>query len=187
MKLSEFSERVAHYCDEQQVEDEDYFLTVLNGVVRQIAERFPEVASVSVTCTGNSQTLVKMREAVDDFASFSFPPARVNGVYLPDGQVLLDTRLGEIIIRDGVSGTADIFYNRSMPRLDRDSLEKNVDIPLDEEKTELAILLAAYRLLIIDEDSKANAIKVLYDEAAYRLESRSTGVYAGYQSADGWA
>jgi hypothetical protein len=185
MRIGEFAERVAHYCDEKQVEDEDYFLTVLSGVLREIAERFPEVASVTVPLNENCQTLVKMREAVLDFASFSFPPARVSGVYLPDGAFILDARLGEILFRCG-GDHVEIFYNRAMPLLDHDSLEEDIEIPLEDEKVELAILLAAYRLLIIDEDGKANAIKVLYDEAAYRLENRSNGVFVGYRSVDGW-
>lgn len=187
MRLSDFSERVAHYCDEKQVEDEDYFLTVLGGVIREVAERFPEVASVSVAFGGNSQTLVKMRDAVLDFASFSFPPVRVSGVYLPDGSFVLDTRLGEILLNCRGSGVAEIFYNRAMPRIDRDSLEEDIELPLEDEKVELAILLAAYRLLVVDEDDKANKIKALYDEAAYRLEERRSGVFMGYQSSDGWA
>lgn len=186
MTVRELSERVAHYCDEKQVEEEDYFFTVLNGAVCEITARFPEVASVAVSCTRDSQTLVKMREAVNDFASFSFPLARVNGVYLPDGSVICDTRLGEIIL-PRMEGEADLFYHRLIPRLDRDSLESKEDIGLPEEKVELVILLTAYHLLVIDDDDKADAIKTLYDEAAYHLEQRSTGVYIPYRSVDGWA
>lgn len=187
MTLEEFSERVAHYCDEKQIEDEDYFLTAVNGAIREIAQRFPEVEVLKISCVKDSQTAVKMREAVDDFASFSLPPVRVNGVYLPDGCPLLDTRLGEIVIPEGYEGEAEIFYNRAMPRLDRDFMESGTEIPLEDDKVELAILLVAYRLLIIDEDRKAASVKVLYDEAAYRLEERASGVTVGFRCLDGWA
>lgn len=186
MRIGELSERVANYCDEKNVEESEYFLTVLNGVIREVAERFPEVASKTVSLQTNCQTLVKMREAVHDFASFSFPPARVCGVYLPDGAFTLDTRLGEILFRCG-GNEAEIFYNLAMPNLDLDSLKDDIEIPLEEEKAELVVLLCAYRLLIIDEDGKADAIKRLYDEAAYRLEDRQSGVFEGYRSCDGWA
>lgn len=187
MTLEEFSERVAHYCDESKVENEDYFFTVLGGVLYEIAERFPEVSYTTVTITEDSQTTVKMSSLVQDFASFSFPPLRANGEYLPDGCASFDTRLGEVIFPYGTRGTVDIFYNRAMQRPDRDDFERAAEIPLSDEKVELAILLAAYRLLIIDEDKKASAIKVLYDEAAYRLEVRGAGIFRGFRSVDGWA
>ena len=187
MTLKDFSERVAHYCDEAQVENEDYFFTVLGGVLFEIAERFPEVSYTTVTIQDDSQTTVKMSSLVQDFASFSFPPLRANGVYLPDGCAIFDTRLGEVIFPAGTRGTAEIFYNRALKRPDRDDFEQDEAIPLSDDKVELAILLAAYRLLVIDEDKKASAIKMIFDEAAYRLEARGAGVYSGFQSVDGWA
>lgn len=187
MKLEEFSERVAHYCDESQVENVDFFLTVLNGVFCEVLERFPEVASVTVTRDENSQPTVKMLDLDDDFASFSFPPLRKNGVYLPDGCAVFDTRLGEIRFAREVTGEIEILYNRKVHRMNLDDLEDGGEIPLPNDKLELCILLAAYRLLVIDEDRKAGAIKQLYDEAAYVMENRRADVAEGYRILDGWA
>lgn len=188
MTFREFSERVAHYCDEQQLEDENYFITTLNGVVREVAERFPEVKCATVTHTAaEPRAIIKMAEKTDDFASFSYPPLRINGEYLPLGHPMIDARVGEVIIPDGYVGEIEIFYNRALKRVTLEDLESDGEIPLDDDRAELAILLVAYRLLIIDEDGKAAAVKSLYDEAAYRLETRYRGVSVGFRSVDGWA
>ena len=188
MTFEELSEQVAHYCDENQLESEEFFLTTLNGVLAELLERFPEVSRRTVTVkTGDSQTTVNMREATEDFASFSDPSLRVNGEFLPIGHPLVDARLGEVIIPRGFEGEIDIYYNKKAPRLNFSDLERNIELPLPDEKAELAVLLTAYRLLVIDEDKKASWVKGLYDEAAYRLESRATGVSAGFRSVDGWA
>ena len=85
MTLKDFSERVAHYCDEAQIENEEYFFTVLGGVLIEIAERFPEVSYTTVTIQDDSQTTVKMSSLVQDFASFSFPPLRARDIRHPFG------------------------------------------------------------------------------------------------------
>ena len=187
MTLKEFSERVANYCDETEIENEDNFYTVLGGVLFEIAQRFPEVASVKLDPSVYSQTTVNMRKIVSDFASFSFPPLRVNGVYLPDGCASFDTRLGEIIFHEAVSGMVEVMYHRAARRMTRDDAEEGVEIPLSDELVELAVLLAVYRLLVIDEDEKADYVKKIYDEAAMRIEAARHGVYAGHRIVDGWS
>ena len=188
MTFDELSERVAHYCDENQVENEEYFLTTLNGALAELLERFPEVVRKTVSFgETNSQTFVNMNETTEDFASFSNPSLRVNGEFLPIGHPLVDARLGEVTIPRGFEGEIDIYYNKRAPRLNFSDMERNIEIPISDEKAELVILLIAYRLLVIDEDKKASWVKALYDEASYRFETRMTGVSAGYRSVDGWA
>jgi hypothetical protein len=182
MTVSEFSERVAHYCDELQVEEDNYFFTTLNGVILEIAERFPVVASVKVTKDRtNSQTVVNMRELVSDFASFSTPAFRADEVS-PCGRPLVDARMGEINFPLAATGSYTIYYNKKIPSVTRDT----ADIPFEGERLELLILGTAYRLLTIDADYNAAArVKLLYDEYAARLDERkSTPI--GFVDVTGW-
>lgn len=166
MTISEFSERVAHYGDEKHIEDEDYFLTALNGVISEIALRFPLVGSVSVELTGNSQTAVNMNELLSDFASFSRPAFLAEEDPSP-ARVIVDGRLGTLIFPSEATGRYTIFYNKKIPSVNRDT----ADIPFEGDRLELLILGVAYRLLTIDESyDAASRVKAIYDENAYRLE-----------------
>lgn len=167
MTVQDFSEAVAHYCDEEQIENESYFYTVLNGVLLEILKRFPIVKSyIYELKASDSQTVVNMKELVDDFASFS-TPAFSAAVNCPTSRPHVDGRLGQLIFGSGPKRNYIIFYNQRIPTVTRDT----VDIPLENERLELLILGTAYRLLTIDESYDAAAtVKRLYDEAAYTLD-----------------
>ena len=167
MTVEEFSEAVAHYCDEEEIENESYFYSVLNGVLLEILKRFPMVKSCLYEIeASNSQTIVNMKELVSDFASFSSPAYSAEYDY-PTSRPLVDGRLGQLIFGSGPKRKYTIFYNQRIPTVTRDT----VDVPLENERLELLILGTAYRLLTIDESyDAAVTVKRLYDEAAYALD-----------------
>ena len=183
MKVSEFSERVAHYCDELQIEEENYFYTAINGVILEISERFPIVASVRYTQERtNSRTAVNMNALVADFASFSTPAFTADGVS-PYGCPITDARTGQIIFPAYTEGEYTIYYNQKIPTVTRDT----ADVPFEGERLELLILGVAYRLLTIDADYNAAAtVKRLYDEYAARLDERRSGAMMRVQNVTGW-
>lgn len=182
MTLSEFSERVAHYCDELQIEEENYFYTAVNGVILEISERFPLVESIRHTQEpSDSQTLVNMK-LTEDFASFSTPAFTACGVS-PYGRPSLDARMGQIIFPPFVDGEYTFYYNKKIPLVTRDTSE----VPFEGERLELLILGTAYRLLTIDADYNAAAVvKRLYDEYAMRLDLRRSGTDMHVQNVTGW-
>jgi hypothetical protein len=182
MTVEDFSKRVANYLDEDQIEEKSYFLTALNGVILEIAERFPLVASVPYTKEqANSETTVNMNELVNDFASFSTPAFRADEVSLY-GRPLVDARMGEIMFPVNSEGRYTIYYHKKIPSVTLDT----EDVPFEGERLELLILGVAYRLLTIDADYNAAAtVKRLYDEYAARLDERRG---AGFKVNDvtGW-
>ena len=182
MKVSEFSERVAHYCDELQIEEENYFYTAINGVILEIAERFPVVASVRYKNEHSySQTAVNMNGLVSDFASFS-TPAITADENSPYGRPFTDARTGEVIFPACAEGEYTIYYNTKIPTVTRDTAE----IPFEGERLELLILGTAYRLLTIDADYNAAAVvKRLYDEYAARLDERKSAPIR-FENVTGW-
>ena len=182
MTLKELSERVAHYCDEQQVEEENFFYTAVNGVMLEIAERFPRVASVRYNKSySDSQTAVNINELVSDFASFSTPAVRSGG-YSPKGHPTVDARTGEIIFAGGTEGEFIIYYNKKESTVTRDTEE----IELDSERLELLVLGVAYRLLTIDADYNAAAyVKAHYEEYAARLAERYSAPIS-FVDVNGW-
>lgn len=182
MTVQEFSERVAHYCDELQIEEENYFYTAVNGVILEIAERFPVVGRVEFTKEqAYSQTAVNVAELVPDFASFSTPAFKADG-NSPCGRPYVDARTGEIIFPAEALGSYTIYYNKKIPTVTRDT----ENIPFDGERLELLILGTAYRLLTIDADYNAAAVvKRLYDEYAVKLDERNSAPI-GFVDVTGW-
>lgn len=182
MTLEEFKESVAHYCDEEQLENENYFFTAVNGVLREILTRFPIVKSYEYELLRtDSQTTVKMDGLVDDFASFSTPAFKAD--FLPPVAPLIDGRLGEMVFPEWVEGKCRIYYNKKIPTVNRDTL----DVPIEDERLELLTLGTAYRLLLIDESyDAAKSVKTMYDETAYFMESNMKGADVRVKDVTGW-
>lgn len=182
MTLDELKEEVAHYCDEEQVENEGYFFTAVNGVIKEILQRFPIVRCYTHRLERkDSQTTVNMDELVDDFASFS-TPAYTAETY-PPAAPLIDGRCGQVIFPSGCEGEIRVYYNKKIPSLDRDS----DNVPFEGERLQLLILGTAYRLLLIDESyDAAKSVKTLYDETAYFLESNKRGADMRVKDVTGW-
>lgn len=181
MTVKDFTERVAHYCDELQLEEDNYFYTAVNGALLEILERFPIVESVEISNDGSSK-VVKMSELVSDFASFSTPAFKADE-YFPGARPIVDGRTGTISFIDGSEGGYTIFYNKRVPAIDRDTEEMSID----GEREELLILGTAYRLLLIDADYNAAAhVKALYDEYAARLDTRLNYSEIPIRNITGW-
>lgn len=182
MNVKEFSERVAHYCDELQIEEESYFYTVINGALLEVTERFPVVGSHRYEIgRSNSQTIVNMNELVPDFASFSTPAVKADE-NSPNGRPFTDARTGEIIFLAGDEGVYTIYYNKRIPPVTRDTVE----LPLDGERLELLILGVAYRLLTIDADyNAASYVKMIYEEYAARIDERKESPIC-FENVTGW-
>lgn len=182
MTLEEFKESVAHYCDEEQLENENYFFTAVNGVLKEILTRFPIVESYNYELLRtDSQTAVKMDKLVDDFASFSTPAFKAD--FLPPAVPLIDGRFGEIVFPKWTEGVCKIYYNKKIPPVNRDTL----NVPIEDERLELLILGTAYRLLLIDESyDAAKSVKTMYDETAYFIESNMKGADMRVRDVTGW-
>ena len=163
MTVDEFAQRVAHHCDELQIESEDYFYTALNSALCSVLAEFPIVKSVEYEhVASNSQTIVKMSSLARDFASFS-SPAILAEIPIPGVRPMVDGRLGQILFPADAEGKFTIFYNEAIPTVTRNTKT----IPVEGERLELLVLQVAYRLLLIDESYDAAAgVKRIYDETA---------------------